>query len=465
MALSQQEQDQLYYEEQERLRQEIEDNLKVGREAVENVKNANQTNIKLNSTVEEFGRNDLKVGQQSIDDGQAIQKSYEQRMKALGESLRLQDKNQQEAAQKLTDEQLKQAKANADKQRDQLAEQGRDQQDKQRQQAQEQDQQRQQGLQESQRAQAAPSHQLAPQDPQRTQGQGQSQADGMAPAYARNTGGNTFGADNKINDSWARHENDQARLQEKINDMRTDIALKAAKGEDVSIDQTKLKLNENTYAINHHDQAARSFGQTAAYAKATSIAGKHDDQTLQKANDMRAMHQYQSEQLKEQQEKIQEQLKEQQKAYDEHPEQKKQSSPDQQKQVGQEQEVSALDKARQAQADLQKKTAGQNQSQDQKQPGAAQDGNVRNINDSQGKDVKQGQGKPQGKVDPMDRVRATEERGQRIKAENEENGKKVVADDTKVIAEQKQKAQELEKNPDIVKKKEVDMGKLPPRQF
>lgn len=112
---------------------------------------------------------------------------------------------------------------------------------------------------------------------------------------------NSWGASEKIKEAWSRHEASQRDLQSKIDLASQHYEKAKAEGKDTTKAEYDLKMAESKYAMNEHMQAARSWTQTAAFAKATNIGGISDTQTSSKAESMRDHHRSQAASLQAQQ--------------------------------------------------------------------------------------------------------------------------------------------------------------------
>lgn len=451
--------DELYFQEQEKKKKEIQESLEASKKAVENVQLANQAAATVNQSAAGFQRPELVTPSKVMDDGQDLQKLLQEQTAQFQQQAQQLQQDQTKAAQQLQQEQSQQssqfqqqqaanlqstlqAKAVSDRAAQQAHETQRTQQAEQQQKAQAQPQA------EQQRAQQA-----AQSTPGRQEAQGYD-SPSMTPGRSQG-GGNTWGADNQINEKWALHEREQSELQKQIDSRGRDIASREAKGEDVSMDKTQLQMSQNEYAIKHHDHSARSFAQTEAYAKATNIGGERDNKSMQKAQDMQAHHKYQAEHLREQQTQLQEQLKQQQeqKKTQEQGQQLNKQQEQQQAQNAPGQQSSKADQAREA---LNNPVG--NQTQENKPELKGQGMENENSKSADVKDIKEVKQETKA-YDPRDRVRAAEERGQEIKRENQESGKTVTADDTKSLQQQNEKSKEIEKSQSEAKEKEKDQGK------
>lgn len=455
--------DELYYQEQEKKRKALKEALDFSKQAVENVQLANQAAATANQSAVGFNRPELVAPSNVMDDGQDLEKLLREQQAQFQQQAQQLQQNQAQAAQQLQQQQSQQSAQHAQQQAANLqstlqAKANSDRAAQQQQEAQKAQQAEQQKANEPKpQAEQERAQQATPGSPsgQATQGY---ESPSMSPGRSHSAGGNTWGADNQINEKWALHEREQSEFQKQIDAKSKDIANREAKGEDVAIDKTQLQMSQNEYAIKHHDHNARSFSQTEAYAKATSIGGQRDNQTIQKAQDMRAHHQYQSEQLREQQTQLQEQLKQQQeqkKAQEQGQQLQKQQTEQQAQQQPQNNPDQGPSKADQAKQALNTQLGEQTQQNkpDTKGQGMENEGKSAEVKDI--KEVKQ-----ESKAnDPYDRVRAAEKRGQEIKRDNQESGRTVTADDTKSLNKQNDKAKEIEQEKTEAKQKEKDQGK------
>ena len=454
--------DELYYQEQEKKRKEIQESLELSKQAVENVQLANQAAATVNQSAVGFNRPELVAPTKVMDDGQDLAKLLQEQQAQFQKQAQQLQQNQAQAAQQQQQLQSQQSAQHAQQQAanlqstlqakaisDRAAQQQHEAQKAQQAEQQKANQPKPQAEQE--RAQQA-----TPGSPERPVAQGY-ESPSMSPGRSHSAGGNTWGADNQINEKWALHEREQSEHQKQLDAKGRDIANREAKGEDVAIDKTQLQMSQNEYAIKHHDHNARSFSQTEAYAKATSIGGQRDTQTIQKAQDMRAHHQYQSEKLREQQTQLQEQLKQQQeqKKTQEQGQELQKKQAEQQTQQQSQNPDQGPSKAEQAKQALNTQLGEQTQQNkpDTKGQGMENEGKSAEVKDT--KEVKQ----ETKAYDPRDRVRAAEERGQEIKRENQANGKTVTADDTKSLQQQNEKSKEIEKSQSEAKEKEQEKGK------
>lgn len=452
--------DEMYYQEQEKKRKEIQESVELSRQAVENVQLANQAAASMNQSAAGFQRPELVAPSNVLDDGQDLAKLLQEQQAQFQQQAQQQQQDAQQAAQQLQQQNAQQSAQNAQQQAANLqatlqAKAVSDRAAQQQQEAQKAQQTEQQKANEPKpQAEQERAQQATPGSPERPQAQSY-ESPSMSPGRSQSAGGNSFGADSQINEKWALHEREQSDLQRQIDAKSKDIANREARGEDVAIDKTQLQMSQNDYAIKHHDHNARSFSQTEAYAKATSIGGQRDNQTIQKAQDMKSHHQYQSEHLREQQVQLQEQLKQQQeqkKAQEQGQDLQKQQTEQQAQQQSQNPDQGPS-KAEQAKQALNTQLGEQPQNPEVKGQGMENEGKSAEVKDI--KEVKQ----ETKAYDPRDRVRAAEERGQEIKRENQEAGKTVTADDTKSLQKQNEKSKEIEKSQSEAKEKEQDKGK------
>lgn len=463
MSQSQLLEDELYYQEQEKKRKALQESLDFSKQAVENVQLANQAAATVNQAAVGFQRPELVAPSNVMDDGQDLAKLLQEQQAQFQQQAQQLQQSQSQAAQQLQQQQAQQSAQHAQQQAANLqstlqAKAISDSAAQQQQEARTAQQAEQQKANEPKpQAEQERAQQATPGSPngQATQ---DFNAPFPAPGRSHSAGGNTWGADNQINEKWALHEREQSEHQKQLDAKGRDIANREAKGEDVAIDKTQLQMSQNDYSIKHHDHNARSFSQTEAYAKATSIGGQRDTQTIQKAQDMRAHHQYQAEKLREQQVQLQEQLKQQQQQQQEQKKTQEQGQQQKQQTEQQAQQKSqnpdqGPSKAEQAKQALNTQLGDQAQQKDTKGQGMENEGKSADVKEV--KEVKQ-----EAKAyDPRDRVRAAEERGQEIKRENQESGKTVTADDTKSLQKQNEKSKEIEKSQSEAKEKEQDKGK------
>lgn len=130
-------------------------------------------------------------------------------------------------------------------------------------------------------------------------GDARSQSASPAPNYGH-AGGNSWGGD-KIADHWSIHEDKQKVLRERIDRASEGLEEARARGDDVSRQEATLAFAQNSFAMAEHEQAARSWSNSAGYARVSHIGGMADSESALKASRMADYHRCQVEMLREKQ--------------------------------------------------------------------------------------------------------------------------------------------------------------------
>lgn len=292
--------------------------------------------------------------------------------------------------------------------------------------------------------------------------------------------GNRWGADNKIADSWEKHEQAQKELKSKIDSQERTVEAMKARGEDTSKEEIKLKMSQNQYAINQHDQAARSWSNTATFAKSTHIGGACDTQSLRKAEGMRDQHRAASQQLQEQQAKLKQELEGQTQAKAQNEQNAQQATETQAKSQGQitanaqatgqapaqaqgnqpeQVQAGSTPAQRSVTADTSSQVKASNQQQPHQQPQQAATQKPEQSQDKEKSTEQKKEKEPSKAYDPNDRVKAMEAQGKANKEESEAKGKQTTADNTKALDEQNKKAQECKQEQSNQQQQDQNKGK------
>ncbi len=113
-------------------------------------------------------------------------------------------------------------------------------------------------------------------------------------------GGSAWGG-NKVAESWTLHEQKQEKLKGRIDEFESRLADAKLNGRDTAEHETSLKIAQNSYAMAEHEQAARSWSNTASYARVSQIGGMADMESVNRASFMADYHRLQVERIQEQQ--------------------------------------------------------------------------------------------------------------------------------------------------------------------
>lgn len=273
--------------------------------------------------------------------------------------------------------------------------------------------------------------------------------------------GTAWGGD-KIAESWSAHESQQKQLKDKIDNYEQKIIEQKARGVDTTEYEKNLKVTQTQYAINEHTQSAKSWSNTANFARQTQIGGVCDAQSLGKAESMLSYHKHQIEQLKQQQEQIKngpEQTAQNQNGHEQAAQQQNSQA------IAQAEGKGSIEQA-QGQVTAHAQQTGQAPSQVQGAPVGGTDSSSgaqsskESISAKQPVDQQQSKAKEQAadEYSPQSMVDATRERGRQIKQERLAKGE---PDDmsSRDLKDQKDRSQALAQEHSQQQEKSQEKGK------